>query len=1128
MAYIPHTAAATDMQIAVTIGDTSWSTPVVSANIAEERAENELEIGTQASNTFNTPLCTNWNNSESQNVYTAEMLESFGLKPGDKITGLTLVGASSSDKKIPNTLTVYITPYEGSTISSDSPADLSEVQPVYAQAGTLDMSLSSGTSDYVDLISVDFASPYIYEGGNLMFGFRSEANDCASVNYKAFQSTGNCISKRNDNHSTFLTMSWSQQSYLPYMRLKIAKEAPTFSGTLADAKGNAIAGQPVTLTSGDVIYSAVTDEQGAFSITVFQPEREYTVTIDNEDHPVYTATASFAEGSVSAPIALADFTAERAFALRIKATSPIGANLKGQAFSLINNNFAIEYPAGESVLDENGECTISLYGGSHTLKLNVPSMEPVDMTFKVNKNKEIAIDLAEAITTPYGVAYSIDHDIFTGRNDVTISWNSEEAVFSDDFEQYQPFSVQFGEWTGIDADLKAPAIMQGEYANAGKPNYAQIINPLAVEPVWDLAMYTTLTPRSGQQYAGFVQLADGSSVNDWLITPAIEISTDNILRFFFKSADVASAKMAVGITEAEFPNVSDFTVISSGNYLTAGHDHWRKVEISLAEYAGKSVRIGFHCLSDNGTMITMLDDVFVGRTAVAAKSRAKRIARSAANPNEKFIVCLDGTQVAETEEYSVVLPDVAPGTHTVSIQARYINAESESTDVHFAINADDFVAADFTVTTNNGVMPAEMSVKISNADSTYAIPVTDGKAKVQSLPIGQYTATINQDYYLPYEATVDINAGNTDIQIALIEEIIAPFGITVDSEAIETEDNAYAVTVKWNQDLGFNDSFESYADFATGSFGEWTTVDNNTQPSYPISLSNTIINFPGASTTAAPVPVAPLVFNPAATTPSMEVDAAVAAIDGKKSILFVSAQGAVNDKWLISPKMHIYDNYEWTMMLKAYTFYPEKFELCISTTGSSPADFDVLDTVAPAYEGWTKYAIDLAEYAGEDAYLALHYIANDCFMAQADAFHVGRKGAATAADAGLVKEYGIALDGAQEEAAESPMHTYAKVMSGDHTVAITSTYASGKSEATVYAFTLDPHSGTAAITSQPVTVAAGIGTIQVSAQDCDVEVYSAQGIKAAAAHVSGSASIAVPAGVYIVTTGTASVKVAVK
>lgn len=79
----------------------------------------------------------------------------------------------------------------------------------------------------------------------------------------------------------------------------------------------------------------------------------------------------------------------------------------------------------------------------------------------------------------------------------------------------------------------------------------------------------------------------------------------------------------------------------------------------------------------------------------------------------------------------------------------------------------------------------------------------------------------------------------------------------------ETDADKVNAEVRWNQDLGFEDDFEAYDDFAT-SFGEWKSVDNDRRVVYPIALgsASNIINFPGACTPDNQVAVAPMVFNP--------------------------------------------------------------------------------------------------------------------------------------------------------------------------------------------------------------------------------------------------------------------------
>ncbi len=158
-----------------------------------------------------------------------------------------------------------------------------------------------------------------------------------------------------------------------------------------------------------------------------------------------------------------------------------------------------------------------------------------------------------------------------------------------------------------------------------------------------------------------------------------------------------------------------------------------------------------------------------------------------------------------------------------------------------------------------------------------------------------------------------------------IGTLVRPFNIV--HEARQAGE-AFDVTVMWDRNLGFSDSFEEYDDFATGEFGGWTTLNLNTQTSCPIAMgqATNIVSFPGCSTPEQPASVPPMVFNPNATTPSMEMDASVAAPDGAKTVLFQGAGNAKADKWLISPRPAIRDGYRLSFLAKAYTFYPESLE----------------------------------------------------------------------------------------------------------------------------------------------------------------------------------------------------------
>lgn len=825
--------------------------------------------------------------------------------------------------------------------------------------------------------------------------------------------------------------------------------------------------------------------------------------------------------AIALPTVAANYSTEREHSFELQVNGPSGLNMSGLRFSLYSGLVSAFYPQSETMLDAAGHAALDVYGGQHTLQLDIDGMKKVTRSFTVDGPVSLTIDLSENIDAPYGLSCTIDHDIYTAVNTVTLGWNGEETVFEDGFEDYDAFAVNFAPWSGIDGDGVAAADLQGLYPNRGVLNYAQIINPMAVNPVWDPVQYPTLAARTGMQYAGFIQTTSGVPNDDWLITPRLTIGRDNILRFSVKSADKGSARFVVGITEVAEPRASDFIVISDGNYIEADYRGWTDVEISLADYVGRDVKIGFHCISATGAFISQLDDVFVGRLAEAGAigCNTRRVApHKAGGPYESYIIRLDGVEVARTRGLSYVLDDVAPGEHVAEIVCTGLEAVSEAAVIPFTIDPEDFVRAEFALSTNNGEVLSAVNLSLGSCDRAYTVPLVNGAATVPSLPKGRYSVAVAEEFYHPYNSDIRVEADGR-FEILLEEVITAPFNVAHSSE--EGADGLADVTVTWNRNYGFYDSFEEYDDFATDYFGGWTTRDRNTmeQYSYPIGLGSmyNIVTFPGCSTTSAPACVPPLVFNPLTTLPSMASDPAVAAPTGEKTILFQGPQGARADKWLISPEISVREGYEFSVVAKAYAIYTETLEFCISTNGTYPSRFTVLDAVNPPHSEWTKYVISLADYVGKEVRVAVHCTSNDGFLVQVDDISVGREGGEEAAAAGYVRYYNVSLDGGEPVVTGDKEITFDGLADGRHTVSITAVYSSGISDAVIYEFEIGSAGAAVSACSPELSVVAAGGNLEFRGKGT-AEVFTPRGERVATADVDGALSLPLSSGIYIVRT----------
>lgn len=828
--------------------------------------------------------------------------------------------------------------------------------------------------------------------------------------------------------------------------------------------------------------------------------------------------------------------------VNVEVTAVDGGDLSGLEFSLYHVGYSLNYSG--TVLDGDGKCSLDVISGEHRITIEKPGYAEYVKTFTVasGETKELDIVLQDDVREPFALNAELQHDVFSGKDDVLLSWNKEEPSFFDDFESYDDFAIRFGEWTGIDGDKLAAAPIQGDYPNRGALQYAQIINPLTVEPAWWYD-YPVLRPYSGKQYVGFVRTSIGRANDDWLISPAIEVKEDNILRFMAKAADRYPERFEVGITTVDNPEESDFEIISSGNYETVSYEQWVAKVYDLSEYQGQTVKIGIHYISDTnryGAFMLMVDDFYVGQPDYeeAKMMKARRVPQhSPANPNESFKIYKNGEEVGTTDGYSYLLTDLQPGDYKFGVKAVYKSGvESEMSEVNLNVPSEGYSAVTFNATTNNKLSADGLSVSLVSVETSneYSVTIAGGKASIPSLPDGKYMVAVVSDEYEDWSQELTVS-GDVEVPVALKEKIYTPYNITTD--VTEGESGNYNVTVKWNQDLGFSDSFEDYEDFAQGSFGNWKSIDNDGMAVYMISYPTvgiSMVTFPGSGTADnMSATIAPIVFNPYETTPAVDFDSYMLAQSGDKYVAFFSPQKAQADKWLISPKQVIRDGYIFRIAAKGYPMLGvfESIEFCISTADDEVGSFEVLDTEDELpTEHWGVYTIDLSEYAGQEVYLAVHYVSYDGYVASVDDFYVGPAEDGAAANVGNVLSYEVFLDGVSKGTTQTASFDLTGVTPGTHTVGIEARYESGVSERAEYTF--DTEFGGVDDTSLDTgTVVYGAdGALHIDAVSVGTAyIYNVAGQLISNMTVeAGSHEWAVPAGLYIVKFNDAVYRVAVK
>ncbi|WP_430612400.1 choice-of-anchor J domain-containing protein [Flavobacterium sp. JP2137] len=197
----------------------------------------------------------------------------------------------------------------------------------------------------------------------------------------------------------------------------------------------------------------------------------------------------------------------------------------------------------------------------------------------------------------------------------------------------------------------------------------------------------------------------------------------------------------------------------------------------------------------------------------------------------------------------------------------------------------------------------------------------------------------------------------------------------------------------------FEDSFETYEDFAIENIGHWTVKDIDQQPTYgPRTTTEggerVDVTYPNART-----PYAFMVFTPKNTTPPL-INNTWDAHTGEKYMSTFACrqpQGApeviANDDWLISPKIKLLEEHNKLIFwAKSYTaaFGLERFIVGISTTDTEVASFKMISEgdFVEAPDDWTEFIYDLDQYAGKEIHIAIRCVSVDAFMLFIDDFAV--------------------------------------------------------------------------------------------------------------------------------------------
>ena len=319
------------------------------------------------------------------------------------------------------------------------------------------------------------------------------------------------------------------------------------------------------------------------------------------------------------------------------------------------------------------------------------------VTDGVNVEELTKIDYITVVDLPAPLNLMAEVGLF---DDVMLSWNGTPSEgFTDDFESYEDFVIDFSPWVNLDVDGSTTYGM----TNIAWPNaYAEqafiIFNPSQTVPAVE-----DIVPHSGDKLAAcFASVTPAN--NDWMIAPQVNIATGFMVKFWAKSytADYGLERFKVGVSTTGL-NPGDFTIISEGAYVEAPVEDWTEFTYDLSAYVGQDVYVGIQCVS-NDAFILLVDDFSIGATksyvvynpsqpmvgkatkevGVAVQPTATVVSsRNVATELLGFNVYRDNIQINSALVTVTEYLDPAPsiGTHDYYVTAVYSEGESGASNV---------------------------------------------------------------------------------------------------------------------------------------------------------------------------------------------------------------------------------------------------------------------------------------------------------------------------------------------------------------------------------------------------------------------------------------------------------------
>lgn len=366
--------------------------------------------------------------------------------------------------------------------------------------------------------------------------------------------------------------------------------------------------------------------------------------------------------------------------------------------------------------------------GTKTIGLNLPvGIDKKNVSVKAQVF--YAKDMYVADDTTETKAVTVLPSVYTKVNDlsaaaeatgINLKWSKpvtkETIDVTEDFENYEAFATEFGDWTLVDGDkgLTYPLLTQYAYPGQGTAFAFDVFNPNAITPAFVVTESNPgLTPHSGQQFAAalYAEGSDGYTTNadNWLISPELSGNKQkvsfyalNLYSYSLKSVEKFDILYSTqGTDTADFKKITS-EVANGTNRLNRGVN-WKQITVEIP--AGAKYFAIHNNTDDKNSYMFGVDDINYERASLGLDDSII-----------SYNIYRDGKLVGTIKGNTCTFTDgnADEGQHVYNVTVVYQSKHGDVNESGFSNNAS------ITVTGINGVE--------ANSVGQYNVYTIDGKA----------------------------------------------------------------------------------------------------------------------------------------------------------------------------------------------------------------------------------------------------------------------------------------------------------------------------------------------------------------------------------------------------------------